>query len=318
VSAKPALKTFIRAFEVWVPDADHTLLEHGGGLYHGAPRFGAMSRSMCFGRGEGLPGRAWESGRPIVLKSFAGSYFMRTRAAAAEGLTCGIALPIFAGNELTAVIVIFCGDDADHAGAIELWHNAPHTSQNMTLDDGYYGTTAEPFESTSRQIMFRKGTGLPGLAWESGLPLFMPDLSQQTRFLRADSAAQVGVNHGLAIPCSTRGDDVWVMAFLSTPATPIARRYETWLPDAAQRQLSRRDGFCEQFGPIDGASGVRIDSGAGALGRTLARWSPSITEHAQREPGAVGAAAREAGLGSVVALPVVRDARIVAVVAWYF
>ena len=92
------MKTFIRAVEVWLPDAGHTLLEWGGGLYPDAPRFGAVSRAMCFGRAEGLPGQAWELGRPLVLKRFEGSYFLRTRAAAAEGLTCGIALPYFHGE----------------------------------------------------------------------------------------------------------------------------------------------------------------------------------------------------------------------------
>lgn len=45
-----------------------------------------------------------------MLKQFDGSGFRRTQAATAEGLTCGIALPIFAGDLLTAVLVLFCGD----------------------------------------------------------------------------------------------------------------------------------------------------------------------------------------------------------------
>ena len=67
--------------------------------------------TLCFGRGEGLPGQAWEQGRPLVLKIFENSYFRRTAAAHAEGITCGIAVPIYAGDFLTSVLVIFCGDD---------------------------------------------------------------------------------------------------------------------------------------------------------------------------------------------------------------
>ena len=55
---------FIRAAEVWLPDADGTLLEHGGGLYGEATDFARRSRDLCFGRGEGLPGFAWEDGAP--------------------------------------------------------------------------------------------------------------------------------------------------------------------------------------------------------------------------------------------------------------
>jgi len=313
------MKTFIRAVEVWVPDAGHTLLEWGGGLYPDAPRFGAASRTMCFGRAEGLPGQAWDTGRPIVLKRFEGSYFLRTRAAAAEGLTCGIALPFFHGERLTAVLVIFCGDSASHAGAIELWHAAPIESPDMTLDDGYYGSTAEVFEFVARQTAFRKGFGLPGLAWASGVPVFMPDLGKGTRFIRADSALQVGINRGLAIPCSARGDDVWVMAMLSALGTPIVRRFETWLPDAGGQHLLRREGFCEVRGAIGpGTAADRVEIHEGALGQALAQRAPAIAQDAVQHPGAAGRAAGEVGLRSMVALPVLKAGGVAAVVAWYF
>lgn len=310
------MNTFIRVVEVWVPDASHSMLEFGAGIYPPGSRFGAASRALCFGRGEGLPGRAWDEGRPIVLTRFEGSYFRRTRLAAAEGLTCGIALPVFVGDRLSAVMLMFCGDDAQHAGAIELWHNPPGSS-DMTLDEGYYGNTAEVFEFMSRSTAFRQGTGLPGLAWESGLPVFLPDLGKGTRFLRSDSAIKVGINRGIAVPCSTPGTDTWVMAFLSALATPIARRFETWLPDEQCRHLQRLDGFCEHEGVL-GATTARVESGEGALGRALALRAPTIAESLAAEPGAVDDPARAAGLGALAALPVIDAGRVVAVVAWYF
>lgn len=311
------MNTFVRVIELWLPDASNSMLEFGGGLYPNAKRFGSASQAMCFGRGEGLPGRAWEEGRPIVLKDLDGSYFKRGRLAAADGLTCGIALPVFGAGGLNAVLLMFCGDDEQHAGAIELWRN-PAGSTDMTLDQGYYGTTAEIFEFQSKQTEFRKGTGLPGLTWESGLPVFLADLGKGTRFLRSDSAVKVGVNRGLAVPCSTAGNDTWVMAFLSALATPIARRFETWLPDAQGRHLRRLDGFCEQRGALGAsADGDRVESGEGVIGRTLATGVPMLTDDAATEPGSVGAAARESNLGSVATLPVMRAGRTVAVVAWY-
>jgi hypothetical protein len=311
------MKTFIRVVEIWVPDRERTLLEFGGGLYGNTRAFGAVSRSMCFGRGEGLPGQAWEQGRPIILKQLEGSYFRRGRAAAAEGLTCAIALPVFAGTLLNAVLVIFCGDDEQHVGAIELWHNDAANSPELVLDEGYYGGTAELFEFMSRSTRFRRGFGLPGLAWESGLPLFVPDLGKGTRFLRADSATKVGINRGFAIPCPASNGDTYVMAFLSALATPIVRRFETWVPDAAQRHLQRTQGFCELQGALEGDGG-RVEVGEGALGRVLQDGRPALAEQAGNEPGAVGAAARGAALQSLVALPVMRDGRLAAVVAWYF
>ncbi len=311
--------TFIRAVEVWVPGADRTLLEFSDGLYGRARGFGAISRGMCFGRGEGLPGQAWALGRPIILKQLANAYFLRARAAASAGLTCAIALPIFSAGKLSAVVVVFCGDDDAHVGAIELWHNAPEVSPELALDDGYYGGTAELFEFMSRHTRFRRGFGLPGLAWESGLPVFMADLGKGSRFLRADGALKVGINRGFALPCSSTDGSHYVMAFLSALATPIVRRVETWLPDADQRYLLRRDGFCESQGALDGCGlADRLARGQGALGRVMASGVPAIAHHAADEPGLAGAGARAAGLGALVALPIHRDGRLAAVVAWYF
>ena len=199
------MKTFIRAVEYWVPGHDRTTLEFGGGLYGSAKRFGALSKGMVFGRGEGLPGRAWAERQPLIFKDLRAPAFMRALAAAAEGLTCGIALPIFAGDILTSVLVIFCGDDDAHAGAIELWRNDPATPRELNLADGYYGSTGDAFEIVSRSTSLRSGHGLPGMAWEAGMPVFVEDLGRSQRFLRADSAVKVGINRGFALPgrCAT-------------------------------------------------------------------------------------------------------------------
>ena len=100
------MKTFIRAVETWVPSPDRTTLTHGGGWYGDAPAFGALSAKTIFGFGEGLPGQAWQQGHPIVLRQFEGPYFKRTEAAHTAGLTCGIAMPIMAGDCLMAVVVV--------------------------------------------------------------------------------------------------------------------------------------------------------------------------------------------------------------------
>jgi hypothetical protein len=308
------MKTFVRVVEVWVPDAEASLLEFGGGLYGSAARFGMASRSMCFGRGEGLPGRCWDEGRPIVLDKLDPSTFRRTEQARAEGLTCGIALPIFAGDVLKAVFVMFCGDDNEHAGAIELWRNDPAESREMTLDDGYYGTTADAFEFMSRRTSFHKGIGLPGMAWEAGAPVFLPDLGKSGRFLRADSAIKVGINRGFAFPIANQGDDSYVLAFLSALATPLVRRLEVWSPAGSDGALYLSEGFCETQGLLQASTEASIAPGQGVVGRAFATAVPMVTERAADEPGPVGMT----GWTSVAALPVLNKGRITAVVAWYF
>jgi hypothetical protein len=292
-------KTFIRVIEYWVPSADGSLLEYGGGLFGPATRFAAVSRQLCFGRGEGLPGQAWEAGHPIVLKEFEGSYFRRAAAAKAEGLTCGIAVPIFKGEQLSAVMVIFCGDDADHAGAIELWANDPAETKDMTLVDGYYGTTGDTFEFISRSTSFRRGNGLPGMAWDKQKPVFLEDLGKGSGFLRADGAVKVGINRGFAIPCSTLDGSNHVMAFLSALATPIARKVEIWELDVTGSQLLRSFGFSEVEGRLGVAASPIAGQNAGALGKAFTSGVPAVTE-------------------PMIAIPVAPQGRITAVMALHF
>ncbi len=321
------MTTFIKAAEFWVPSRDRSFLEYGGGLYGTATRFGAISRTLCFAKGEGLPGQAWEAGHPIVLRQFVGSYFQRTSAAHADGLTCAIAMPIFAGEFLTSVLVIFCGDDDSHAGAIELWHNDPGKSKDMTLIDGHYGNTGDAFEFISRRASFRRGHGLPGMTWERGMPVFVEDMGKASSFLRGDSAVKVGINRGFALPCPAEHGKMYVLAFLSALATPIARRVEVWErfesaesePAADAPHLRRSSGFCERRGSLAASAQTPLlERGQGTIGQALLTGVPGISSQADTEPLGLGAAASEAGLKSLVAIPVIRNGRTVACVALYF
>lgn len=315
------MNTLIKAAEVWLPTPDRSLLEFGGGLFGAATGFGASSRTMCFGRGEGLPGRAWFDGRPIVLKQFEGSYFRRADAARLAGFSCAIALPMFVGETMTAVVVLFCGGtDASenaHDGAVELWRNNARVTSDMTLVDGYFGGhTAEAFEPLSRDTYLPRGSGLPGMAWQKGAAVLIDDLGQAGKFLRADSAAEAGINRGLAFPCSTPGSDTYVLALLSTTDTPIAKRIECWAPDDSRQSLQRVFGFCETAGPLRASDGGTVL--AGAIGKAFASGVPVINEVASSEPGSVGTSAQAAGLQSLIALPVVADGAVSEVVALYF
>ena len=240
------MKTFIRVVELWVPDRTRTRLEFGGCLCSDEySEFKAVSENALFAYDEGLPGKAWASGHPVILTKFANSYFKRTDEAIEAGLTCGVALPVFAGEFLMAVMVLFCGDDEKHVGAIELWHNDAERSHEMALVDGYYGT-ADMFEFNSRHTRFPKGFGLPGRTWKAGMPLIIKDLHNSKAFLRWEEASEVGINCGVGIPYRTSADQTWVMTFLSAQATPIAQRFEIWMPNAARTGLTFHSGDCSK------------------------------------------------------------------------
>src|SRR5688572_12500964 len=98
------MKTFVRVTEVWIPTRDRTALELGEGAYGDLEAFGEQSRGMRFAFDEGLPGRAWSARRPLLLRSFEDSCFLRTEAARKAGLKVAVTIPIFAGDVLTAVV----------------------------------------------------------------------------------------------------------------------------------------------------------------------------------------------------------------------
>ncbi|KQP22034.1 GAF domain-containing protein [Pseudorhodoferax sp. Leaf267] len=283
--------TFIRVVEYWLPSADGSLLEYGGGVFGSATRFEAATEHLCFGRGEGLPGQAWDLGHPIVLKDLTNSYFRRGPAAQAAGLTCGIALPIFDGSTLRAVVVLFCGDDEAHAGAIELWANDADAPADLKLVDGYYGTTGDTFEFISRATAFRKGTGLPGRVWESESPVFLPDLGKGSGFLRAEGAIKVGINRGFAIPCTTPEGQVFVITFLSALATPIASSVGIWEAGHAGEPPRRSFGFSEAEGVLEG---VAPAGQAGVVASVLASGQPVVDGAAITIPVAPGGQMRAA------------------------
>jgi len=311
------MKTFIRVVELWLPDRSRTRLEFGGGLYDGLAEFQAVSERMHFEFDQGLPGKAWAARHPIVLKDFANSYFRRTEAAHAAGLTCAVAWPVFAGEFLMAVLVLFCGDDEEHVGAIELWHNDPKRAYEMRLIDGYFGA-AEMFEFNARHIKFPPGFGLPGRTWKAKAPLLIKDLHNAKRFLRWEPASEIGINLGIGIPYQNGSDEFWVMTFLSALNTPIARRFEIWVPNESRDALTFSTGDCHSGADLAAAhAGKTIAKREGAIGLAWLTGVPAVAENLDGDQSPAATAARDAGMNKMVVLPVLSAGQLTAAVAWY-
>lgn len=227
------MTTLIKAAELWIPDADGQILELAGGLYGAAAAFGFLSRGMCFGRGEGLPGMAWEERRPILLKDLQTGPFRRAEAAREAGLSCAVAHPVFVDQQCKAVVLLFCGDVQAEVGAVELWRNDPRVTPDMTLADGYYGATPGGFEAASTDTYLERGTGLPGLAWQHEASVYFADLSNAAAFPRAAAAASAGIQSGMAFPCPVPGRENYAVSFLWPATVPAALRVESWVAPVA-------------------------------------------------------------------------------------
>jgi len=317
-SPQPAKKSFIRVVEIWHPTPDRKQLQFLDGYYGPLDEFRAASETLRFGFEEGLLGKAWASGHPIILKQFANSYFKRAEAAQAAGLTCGVAMPVTAGDDLKAVVVLFCGDDEAHVGAIELWHNDPDRSFEMRLVDGYYGT-AEMFEFNSKYTKFPRGFGLPGRVWKANMPLIVKDLYRSQAFLRWKEAVEIGINRGLGIPYPHASGQTWVMTFLSALGTPIARRFEIWLPNQAGSALLFHSGDCDQNTQlaVDYES-VMVGKGEGAIGEVWRSGVPALRTNFADDRSPAGRLAAAAALKAMVAMPITDERGVKAVVVWYF
>ena len=75
------------------------------------PGLAAANRRTTFGRGEGLPGRAWETEEPVWIEDAADQVgWPRLRIAAAEGLHGGFALPMLIAGDVSGVFEFFSCD----------------------------------------------------------------------------------------------------------------------------------------------------------------------------------------------------------------
>ncbi|MGR3500980.1 GAF domain-containing protein [Pseudaestuariivita sp.] len=300
-------RTFVEVSEVWVPEGDRLVWK--GGDYGDLDDFKAVSGKETFGKGEGLPGKAWSEGRPVVLKGFEGSYFKRIEAAHAAGLTAAVAVPVFAGDTLKAVLVTLCGDGDDRIGAIEVWSDQGGV---LKLDDGYFGS-ADHFEWVSRHTQFPRGQGMPGSVWSTGTPLLMRNLGSGYKFVRAESAGEAGLTTGLGLPVPVPGNSSYVLALLSARGTPLARRFEIW--DARKAVVGTAggavliDGVCSTDGPLGlEEPKTRAAAWQGVIGNVASDGIPIAKRQLAGLPG---------GHTSVVALPIHAGDTISHVVAWY-
>lgn len=300
-------KTFIQVAEIWLPEGERLI--HGGGDYGDMAGFAEVSSRESFARGEGLPGKAWAEGRPVVLNGLDDTGFKRAEAARAVGLTSAVAIPVFAGTVLKAVLVVLCGDDDSRIGAIEVWSER---NDLLMLEDGYYGA-ARHFEWVSQHTHFPRGQGLPGGVWAARRPILMRDLGAGYRFVRADAAGRAGLTTGLGLPVPSPSGATYVLTLLSALGTPIAQRFEIW--DARAAKVGKGgaamlvDGICAREGPLwDEENPRRAAPWQGPIGKVLGSGLPAV------EAGVPGLAA---GYGAMVALPIHMGGELAHVVAWY-
>jgi PAS domain S-box-containing protein len=76
------------------------------------------------------------------------------------------------------------------------------------------------FEAASRLSAFAPGIGLPGRAWLSREPVYIPDVVPDANFPRAPLASREGLHAAFAVPILLGGEVVGVMEFFSHEIRP--------------------------------------------------------------------------------------------------
>jgi hypothetical protein len=276
------MKAFIKAAEVWIPDETGSRLKLDTSYYGDLGDFEAISRNMRFGFGEGLPGGAWQQHRPLIWNDLKNDQFKRRNFISDTDIDSGIAIPVFSGEFLLAIVVLFCGKTGETSGAVEVWYNnTANPDHELRLTDGYYGNLKR-FDWISRKLTIMKGHGLPGMAWAAGKPVIMEDLGNSGSFLRAQNAAESGITTGIALPYRSLPDEVQVVTFLSALGTPIAREFEIWTPDEANTSLRFESGFSITGRDLKNAyEDVRYLRGEGDEGHVWMTGHPRIINNSR-------------------------------------
>jgi PAS domain S-box-containing protein len=149
----------------WVADAAAGLLRcahvwHPAGQ---AERFITASREQTWASGEGLPGRVWQSGRPLwISNGTADEPFPRQANAADDGLQGGFAVPVYAAGEILGVLEFFSPD---------LREPDPDLLEMMTTLGGQIGQflerrrTEEQLRRSERELVDFFETAAVGLHW---------------------------------------------------------------------------------------------------------------------------------------------------------
>ncbi len=77
------------------------------------------------------------------------------------------------------------------------------------------GSDVERFIEKSRDINYAPGVGLAGKVWQSGRPLWVADITRDSRVAQAGLARDAGIHGAFVFPVNTEGKTIGVLAFNS-------------------------------------------------------------------------------------------------------
>ena len=118
-------------------------------------------------------------------------------------------------------------------------------------------------------------------------------------------------------PTESKRATTRVVTLLSAQGTPIAERFEIWVPNPSRSVLVFQSGDCSRNTDLEALyASETIGKGQGTIGGAWATGLPAINENlGNEEP--ITASARASGMRQMVVFPVIENAMLKAVLAWY-
>ena len=311
--------SLFRVIEVWTIDESGSLVPSSA-IYRDAPAMEASSVAMTIDVGDGLPGQVAAREQPVVFPQLQAEDFLRSEAAAADGLSAGVGFPVFRDGKLTAVVLVLFTNADDATGAIESW--LPDKERNeLRLGTAHYAGLKR-FEMISRYVQFPYGSGLPGTIKQTATPTLLTGLARSKEFIRAAGAEADGLSIALAWPVISYGDDLRaVVVLLSSSATPLARVFQVWGEERGEgdtptaQLVPRRNASEDSRQLAEATAAAPVAIGRGLLGRVWQTGLPLATSDFSEESADVQKLAEQEQIAGAIAIPVFRGPELKGIVA---
>lgn len=96
-----------------------------------------------------------------------------------------------------------------------IWAREASVDQLRCVTTHHKTERAQPFADNSRGMTLSRGQGFPGKVWAELVPLWIPDVTKDASFVRADEAEKAGLHGAFAIPIFERGRFYGALEFFS-------------------------------------------------------------------------------------------------------
>lgn len=174
---------FAAALEVWQPDASGAL--RLGDAYYGphtpfqetTKTFEQLSRQLSFSVLEGLPGVTFDAHEPVIFETLSHTRgFVRSRAAAAAGLSAGLGIPVLKHKTASCAVLLLSSKGTPLARTFEVWRvvgSGVELGSSCTLNPAA-DPTSESCASVATQVVKSKLPQISrcGSRIRVGVPIF--------------------------------------------------------------------------------------------------------------------------------------------------